>query len=161
MIIVLLLISLSALHSILSWLPLNSQVNVIPSGYVNRIFIFFALPNFSVIFPEIVNIPWDEHKEWSIDSEINVGKIFVSSLFLYLLVNTGSNNISSFGTPHILSELLYFKGSYKECFTLLLKVIKTIDSDLVSKINKLLKNWNIILFMILYTPRNYYGYKKW
>lgn len=38
------------------------------------------------------------------------------------------------------AELLYFKGSYKECFTLLLKVIKTIDSDLVSKINKLLKN---------------------
>ena len=109
MIIVLLLISLSALHSILSWLSLNSQVNVIPSGYVNGIFIFFALPNFSVIFPEIVNIPWDGHKEWSIDSEINVGKIFVSSLFLYLLVNTGSNNISSFGTPHILSELLYFK----------------------------------------------------
>ena len=39
------------------------------------------------------------------------------------------------------AELLYFRGSYKECFNLLLKVIKVIDSDLVTKINKLLKNY--------------------
>ena len=38
------------------------------------------------------------------------------------------------------AELLYYKGSYKECFTLLLKVIKTVDSELTTKINKLLKN---------------------
>ena len=38
------------------------------------------------------------------------------------------------------AELLYYRGSYKECFTLLLKVIKLVDSDLINKVNKLLKN---------------------
>ena len=38
------------------------------------------------------------------------------------------------------AELLYYKGSYKECFSLLLKVIKVINNDLVAKINKLIKN---------------------
>ena len=38
------------------------------------------------------------------------------------------------------AELLYYKGSYKESFNLLLKVIKVVDSDLITKINKLLKN---------------------
>ena len=38
------------------------------------------------------------------------------------------------------AELLYYKGSYKECFSLLMKVIKTIDSDLTNRINKLLKS---------------------
>lgn len=38
------------------------------------------------------------------------------------------------------AELLYYKGSYKECFTLLLKVIKIVDSELINKVNKLLKN---------------------
>ena len=38
------------------------------------------------------------------------------------------------------AELLYYKGSYKECFTLLLKVIKIVDSDLINKVNKMLKN---------------------
>ena len=38
------------------------------------------------------------------------------------------------------AELLYYKGNYQECFTLLLKVIKIIDSELVNKINKMLKS---------------------
>lgn len=38
------------------------------------------------------------------------------------------------------AELLYYRGSYKECFELLLKVIKTVDSELINKVNKLLKN---------------------
>ncbi len=38
------------------------------------------------------------------------------------------------------AELLYYRGNYKDCFNLLLKVIKTIDEELVNKINKLLKN---------------------
>ena len=38
------------------------------------------------------------------------------------------------------AELMYYRGSYKECFTLLMKVIKLIDEDFVSKINKLIKN---------------------
>ena len=38
------------------------------------------------------------------------------------------------------AELMYYRGSYKESFTLLLKVIKLIDSDLVTKINKVIKN---------------------
>ena len=38
------------------------------------------------------------------------------------------------------AELLYFKGSYKESFTLLLKVVKLIDGDLTTKINKLISN---------------------
>lgn len=38
------------------------------------------------------------------------------------------------------AELLYYKGNYQESFNLLLKVIKVIDSELITKINKLLKN---------------------
>ena len=38
------------------------------------------------------------------------------------------------------AELLYYKGNYEDSFSLLLKVIKTVDSDLITKINKLLKN---------------------
>ena len=38
------------------------------------------------------------------------------------------------------AELLYYRGSYKESFNLLLKVIKVIDSDLVTKINKVMKS---------------------
>ena len=38
------------------------------------------------------------------------------------------------------AELLYFKGSYKESFNLILKVLKSVDNDLVNKINKLCKN---------------------
>lgn len=38
------------------------------------------------------------------------------------------------------AELLYYRGSYKESFNLLLKVIKVIDDDLVNKINKLIRN---------------------
>ena len=37
------------------------------------------------------------------------------------------------------AELLYYKGSYEDCFNLLLKVIKTVDEELVSKVNKLCK----------------------
>lgn len=37
------------------------------------------------------------------------------------------------------AELLYYKGSYEDCFNLLLKVIKTIDEDLINKVNKLCK----------------------
>ena len=37
------------------------------------------------------------------------------------------------------AELLYYRGSYQESFDLLLKVIKTIDEELVNKINKLIK----------------------
>lgn len=40
----------------------------------------------------------------------------------------------------IKAELLYYKGNYKESFSLLLKVIKVVDSELINKINKLLKN---------------------
>ena len=38
------------------------------------------------------------------------------------------------------AELLYYRGSYKESFNLLLKVVKLVDAELVTKINKLLKN---------------------
>ena len=38
------------------------------------------------------------------------------------------------------AELMYYRGSYKESFNLLLKVIKTIDNDFVNKINKIIKN---------------------
>ena len=38
------------------------------------------------------------------------------------------------------AELMYYRGSYKESFNLLIKVIKLIDNDLVNKINKLIKN---------------------
>lgn len=38
------------------------------------------------------------------------------------------------------AELLYYRGSYKECFNLLMKVIKVIDSDFVNKINKAIKS---------------------
>lgn len=38
------------------------------------------------------------------------------------------------------AELLYYRGSYKESFNLLMKVIKVIDDDLVTKINKTIKN---------------------
>ena len=38
------------------------------------------------------------------------------------------------------AELLYYRGSYKECFNLLMKVIKVIDSELINKINKLINN---------------------
>ena len=38
------------------------------------------------------------------------------------------------------AELLYYRGSYKESFNLLLKVIKVVDSELITKINKLIKN---------------------
>ena len=38
------------------------------------------------------------------------------------------------------AEMLYYRGNYQESFDLLLKVIKTVDSDLILKINKLLKS---------------------
>ncbi len=38
------------------------------------------------------------------------------------------------------AELLYYRGSYKESFNLLMKVVKVIDNDLVNKINKLMKS---------------------
>ena len=38
------------------------------------------------------------------------------------------------------AELLYYRGSYKECFNLLIKVIKIIDNELINKINKIIKN---------------------
>ena len=38
------------------------------------------------------------------------------------------------------AELMYFKGSYKESFNLLMKVVKVIDEDLFTKINKTIKN---------------------
>ena len=38
------------------------------------------------------------------------------------------------------AELLYYRGSYKESFNLLVKIVKTIDSDLANKISKILKN---------------------
>ena len=38
------------------------------------------------------------------------------------------------------AELLYYRGSYKESFNLLMKVVKLIDNDFVNKINKLIKN---------------------
>ena len=38
------------------------------------------------------------------------------------------------------AELLFYRGSYKESFSLLIKVIKIVDNELVTKINKLLKN---------------------
>ena len=38
------------------------------------------------------------------------------------------------------AELMYYRGNYKESFNLLLKVVKIIDSDLVNKINKVIKN---------------------
>ena len=38
------------------------------------------------------------------------------------------------------AELLYYRGSYKESFNLLMKVIKIVDEELITKINKLLKN---------------------
>ena len=38
------------------------------------------------------------------------------------------------------AELLYYKGNYQESFNLLLKVIKVVDNELITKINKLLKN---------------------
>ena len=38
------------------------------------------------------------------------------------------------------AELLYYKGNYRESFNLLLKVIKVVDGELITKINKLLKN---------------------
>ena len=38
------------------------------------------------------------------------------------------------------AELLYYSGNYKDSFDLLLKVIKTVDSELITKINKLLKS---------------------
>lgn len=38
------------------------------------------------------------------------------------------------------AELMYYRGSYKESFNLLMKVVKLIDEDFVTKINKLIKN---------------------
>ncbi len=38
------------------------------------------------------------------------------------------------------AELMYYRGSYKESFNLLMKVTKLIDSDLATKINKLMKS---------------------
>ena len=38
------------------------------------------------------------------------------------------------------AEMLYYRGNYRECFDLLIKIIKTIDMDLINKINKLLKD---------------------
>ena len=38
------------------------------------------------------------------------------------------------------AELLYYRGSYKESFNLLIKVIKLIDNDFVTKINKVIKS---------------------
>ena len=35
---------------------------------------------------------------------------------------------------------LYYQGSYKDCFTLLMKAIKLEDAELIAKINKLIKN---------------------
>ena len=40
----------------------------------------------------------------------------------------------------IKAEKLYYRGSYKESFELLLKIIKTFDSDFVNKINKIIGN---------------------
>ena len=40
----------------------------------------------------------------------------------------------------IKAEKLYYRGSYKESFELLLKIIKTFDSDFVNKINKIMGN---------------------
>ena len=37
------------------------------------------------------------------------------------------------------AELLYYKGNYKECYDLLLKVIKTIDSEFIGKVMKICK----------------------
>ena len=38
------------------------------------------------------------------------------------------------------AELMYYRGSYKESFNLLMKVVKVIDEDLFTKINKIIKN---------------------
>lgn len=38
------------------------------------------------------------------------------------------------------AELLYFKGNYRECYNTVLKVIKSVDSDLFNKVVKLCKN---------------------
>ena len=38
------------------------------------------------------------------------------------------------------AELMYYRGSYRESFDLLMKVIKVIDNDLVTRINKIIKN---------------------
>ena len=38
------------------------------------------------------------------------------------------------------AELLYFSGNYEEAFNSLLKVIKSVDEELIVKLKKLLKN---------------------
>ena len=109
-IIVLFLISLSTLHESLSWSSFDSHVRDVPSGYVKGRTNFGTFSwILSLIFPIIVNIPVVSQLLCSIDSKVKKGTILVSSLFLYFFVITGSKDISSFGTPHILSELLYLK----------------------------------------------------
>ena len=38
------------------------------------------------------------------------------------------------------AEKMYYQGSYKECFSLLMRAIKLADAEIVTKINKLIKN---------------------
>ena len=37
------------------------------------------------------------------------------------------------------AELLYYKGNYQECYELLIKVIKTVDSELINKVARICK----------------------
>ena len=89
-----------------------------------------------------LNIRVDTAKDLTFKLYVTTSDMIKYAYFSELLIVYGNKYRDNKDISRGLSkaELMYYRGSYKESFTLLLKVIKLIDSDLVTKINKIIKN---------------------
>ena len=89
-----------------------------------------------------LNIRVDTAKDLTFKLNATTSDMIKYAYFSELLIVYGNKYRDNKDVDRGLSkaELMYYRGSYKESFTLLLKVIKLIDSDLVTKINKIIKN---------------------
>ena len=89
-----------------------------------------------------LNIRVDTAKDLTFKLYVTTSDMIKYAYFSELLIVYGNKYRDNKDVSRGLSkaELMYYRGSYKESFNLLLKVIKLIDSDLVNKINKVIKN---------------------
>ena len=89
-----------------------------------------------------LNIRVDTAKDLTFKLYVTTSDMIKYAYFSELLIVYGNKYRDNKDVSRGLSkaELMYYRGSYKDSFTLLLKVIKLIDSDLVNKINKVIKN---------------------
>lgn len=89
-----------------------------------------------------LNIRVDTAKDLTFKLNATTSDMIKYAYFSELLIVYGNKYRDNKDVSRGLSkaELMYYRGSYKECFNLLMKVVKLIDNDFVNKINKLIKN---------------------